>query len=91
MNTFNKNNSAFEEKFTKGYNVGFALKENISLKSSEHTKKILINKSQNKPEDIILLGISSGFSDALHFEKIKRLCQIKDIEQSQSKSPTKER
>lgn len=91
MNTFNKNNSAFEEKFTKGYNVGIALKENISLKLSERTKEMLINKSQNKPEDIILLGISSGFSDAIHFEKIKRLSQINDIEQSQSKSQSKER
>lgn len=86
-----KSNNNFEKKFIEGYNRGYELNSKIPIQKSLETQEVLYTMRDSKPKDIILLGICSGFTDALHFEKIKRLAQIKDIEQSQSKSLTKER
>jgi hypothetical protein len=91
MNFSNKKNKDFESKFKEGYNRGFELNTKIPLQKSQETQEVLYAMRDSKPKDIILLGICSGFTDALHFEKIKRLSQIKNIEQSQSKSQTQER
>lgn len=91
MNFSKKNNSSFEQKFTDGYNRGFELSSKIPAHLAEQTQYVLQAMKTHKPKDTILLGICSGYSDALHKEKEKRLAQIKAIEQSQSKEQTKER
>lgn len=91
MKLSNKSNPDFETKFIDGYNRGFELNTKIPAHLSEQTQFVLQAMKAHKPKDVILMGICSGYSDALHKEKEKRLAQIKAIEQSQSKSKTKER
>lgn len=92
MNISNKKSkNSFESKFKEGYNRGFELNTKIPLQKSQETQEVLYAMRDSKPKDIILLGICSGFTDALHFEKIKRLSQIKNIEQSQSQDKNQER
>jgi hypothetical protein len=86
-----KSTNSFEQKFTEGYNRGFELNSKIPLHLSEHTQYVLHAMREHKPKDVILNGICSGFTFALQIEKQKRLEQIKAIEKTQSKSPTKER
>ena len=81
----------FESKFIDGYNRGFELNSKIPAHLAEQTQYVLQAMKTHKPKDTILMGICSGYSDALHKEKEKRLEQIKAIEQSQSKEQTKER
>ena len=91
MNNANKKTIDFESKFIEGYNRGFELNSKIPIEKSKETQEYLKVMKDSKPNDIILSGFSSGFSDALHFDKIKRLSQIKDIEQPQYVDKTQER
>lgn len=90
MNISNKKSkNSFESKFKEGYNRGFELNTKIPLQKSKETQEVLYAMRDSKPKDIILLGICSGFTDALHYEKIKRLNQLSNIEQTENQ--TKER
>jgi hypothetical protein len=91
MKFSNKKTTDFESKFKDGYNRGFELNTKIPLQKSKETQEVLYAMRDSKPKDIILLGICSGFTDALHFERIQRLSQIDALEKTQTKSNTKER
>jgi hypothetical protein len=91
MNFSNKKTTDFESKYTDGYNRGFELNTKIPLHLSEQTQYVLHAMREQKPKDVILSGICSGFNHALQIEKQKRLAQIKTIEQSQTNQQTKER
>lgn len=91
MKLSNKSNPDFETKFIDGYNRGFELNTKIPVHLSEQTQYVLHAMRDHKPKDVILMGICSGFTDALLVEKKKRLSQIKKIEQSFSQDKTQER
>ena len=91
MNFSNKKISEFELKFTNGFNHGFKLNEKIPAHLSEHTQYVLHAMKQDKPKDITLNGICSGFNHALQVERQKRMAQIKEIEQMQTKGLEKGR
>lgn len=91
MKLSNKSNPDFETKFIDGYNRGFELNIKIPVHLSEQTQYVLHAMRNHKPKDVILMGICSGFTDALLIEKKKRLSQIKKIEQSLSQDKTQER
>ena len=86
-----KSTNNFEKKFLEGYNRGYALNSKIPIQKSLETQEVLYAMRDHKPKDTILFGICSGFTDAIHFERLKRLSQIDAIEKTQSKLQTKER
>lgn len=91
MNFLNKKKSVFEQKFTDGYNRGYELNSKIPQYLAEHTQYVLHAMREHKPKDIIIKGICSGYDHALQIEKQKRLAQIKQIEQTQTKGLEKGR
>lgn len=91
MNFRNKKTSDFETRYTNGYNHGFQLNKKIPVHLAEQTQYILHAMKEDKPKDIALKGICSGFNHALQIEKQKRMAQIKEIEKIQTKGLQKER
>jgi hypothetical protein len=91
MNFSNKKISGFEQKFTNGFNHGFKLNEKVPAHLSEEAKYVLHALKETRPKDIVLNGICSGFNHALQIERQKRMAQIKQIEQAQTKGLEKGR
>jgi hypothetical protein len=89
MNFSNKKITDFEKKFIEGFNHGYKLNEKIPLHLSEHTQYVLHAMKEDKAKDTVLNGICCGFTHALQVEKMKRMAQIKAVEQSPEQ--TKER
>ena len=87
----NKKPYDFEKKYVNGYNHGFQLIKKIPAYLSDHTQYVLHAMKENKPKDVSLQGFCAGFNHALQIEKQKRMTQIKQIEQIQTKGLKKER
>lgn len=73
-------NIYFEKNYSKGFNVGVGLVNEVSLELKEHTKELIHLMVLSKPKDIVFQGMFSGYCFQMERERSqKRLREIKKI------------